>query len=58
MSAVRSTAIAAREAMNTPGGSGVARRRLRTPRSRCSTMPIASATKAAAITPSAMIPGT
>ena len=52
------TAVRVRPATSTHAGTGVARRRLRIPPSRCAVIEITRLTNEAAITPSAPMPGT
>ena len=57
-SVAETTAVSTRPAMTAAAGTGVARRRFSTPRSRCAVTEAARLPKHAAITPSAMMPGT
>ena len=52
------TAVSTRPAITAAAGTGVARRRFSTPRSRCAVTEATRLLKHAAMTPSAMIPGT
>jgi hypothetical protein len=58
MTTAMTTAASTRPAMTAAAGTGVARRRFSTPRSRCAVTEATTLPKHAAIIPSAMIPGT
>ena len=58
MTTAMTTAVSTRPAMTAAAGTGVARRRFSTPRSRCAVTEATRLPKHAAITPSAMMPGT
>ena len=58
MTTAMTIATSTRPAMMAAAGTGVARRRFSTPRSRCAVTDATRLPKHAAITPSAMIPGT
>jgi len=58
MTTAVATAVGTRPAMRAPAGTGVARRRLSTPRSRWAVTEATRLPKQAAMTPSAMMPGT
>ena len=58
MTTATATAVSTRPAMTAAAGTGVARRRLSAPRSRCAVTEAARLPKHAAMTPSAMMPGT
>jgi hypothetical protein len=58
MTTAMTTAVSTRPAMTAAAGTGVARRRFSTPRSRCAVTETARLPKHAAITPKVMMPGT
>jgi hypothetical protein len=58
MTTAMTTAVSTRLAMMALAGTGVARRRFSTPRSRCAVTEATRLPKAAAMIPSVMMPGT